>query len=139
MNNCTFGQSNSTNILSISRNGWSLTPIENQLYGMTINCVLETYNNTICIETHDQLHLHTIVYSKWSIIYVNWKNINVFRINNSKKKIVISVIHRCYRHFKIRNKNSRVCTLVKFYGFFFAQYFSEADIKWRTFYMYSTL
>ena len=35
------------------------------------NCVLETYNNTICIETHDQLHLHTIVYSKWSIIYVN--------------------------------------------------------------------
>ena len=46
------------------------------------------------------------------------KNINVFRINNSKKKIVISVIHRCYRHFKIRNKNSRVCTLVKFYVFF---------------------
>ena len=47
------------------------TPIENQLYGMTINCVLETYNNTICIETHNQLHLHTIVYSKWSIINVN--------------------------------------------------------------------
>ena len=66
MNNCTFGQSN-INILSISRNGWSLTPIENQLHGMTINCVLETYNNTICIETHNQLHLLIIVYSKWSV------------------------------------------------------------------------
>ena len=35
---------------------------------MTINGVLETYNNAICIETHNQLHLHTIVYSKWSIM-----------------------------------------------------------------------
>ena len=68
-----FGQSNITKILSISRNGWSLTPIENQLHSMTINCVLETFNNTICIETYIQLHLHTIVYSKWSIINVNWQ------------------------------------------------------------------
>ena len=73
MNNCTFEQSNRTNILSISRNGWSLTPIENQLHSMTINCVLETFNNTICIETYIQLHLHTIVYSIWSIINVNWQ------------------------------------------------------------------
>ena len=73
MNNCTFGQSDITNILSISRNDWSLTPIENQLHSMTINCVLETFNNTICIETYIQLQLHTIVYSKWSIINVNWQ------------------------------------------------------------------
>ena len=73
MNNCTFGQSNITTILSILRNGWLLTPIENQLHSMPINCVLETYNNAICIGTHNQLHLHTIVYSKWSIINVNWQ------------------------------------------------------------------
>ena len=42
MNNCTFGQTNTTNILSISRNGRSLTPIKNQLHSMTIHCVLET-------------------------------------------------------------------------------------------------
>ena len=47
--------------------GQSLTPIENQLHSMTINCVLKTYNNGICIETHNRLHLHTIVYSKWSV------------------------------------------------------------------------
>ena len=28
---------------------------------MTINGVLETYNNAICVETHNQLHLHTII------------------------------------------------------------------------------
>ena len=59
------------NILSILRNGQSLTPIENLLHCLTINGVFETYNNAICIETHNQLHLHTIVYSEWSIINVN--------------------------------------------------------------------
>ena len=36
---------------------------------MTINVVLETYNNTICIETHNKLHLHTnaLFMKKWSI------------------------------------------------------------------------
>ena len=47
---------------------FNLAPIENQVHSMTINCVLETNNNAICIETHDQLHLHTIVYLKWLII-----------------------------------------------------------------------
>ena len=63
MNNGTFGQSNITNILSISRNDWLFTPRENQLHGMTINCVLETINNTICVETCNQLHLQIVVYS----------------------------------------------------------------------------
>ena len=73
MNNGIFGQSNITNILSISRNDWSLTPRENQLHSMTINCVLETINNTICVETYNLLHLQIIVYSKWPIINVNWQ------------------------------------------------------------------
>ena len=119
MNNCIFGQSNITNLLSISHNGWSLTPIENQLHGMTINCVLETYNNTICTETHIQLHLHTIFYSKWSIIDVNWQTLVFFRITNRKKKIFVSIIYRRHMYFKILNKNTRVCTLsFQFYVFF---------------------
>ena len=63
-NNCTFGQSKTTNILSISSNGQPLTPIENLLHTLTISGVFETYDNVICIETHNQLHLHTIGYSK---------------------------------------------------------------------------
>ena len=34
-----------TSILSILHNEWLLTPIENQLHSMTINGILETYNN----------------------------------------------------------------------------------------------
>ena len=94
MNNCTFGQSNITNILSISRNGWSLTLIENQLHSMTINCVLETYNNTICIETHNQLHLHAIVYSKWSIINANWQNV---RVDDEMRNCLNDILNENYQ------------------------------------------
>ena len=49
----------------------ALTAIENLLHTLTTNGVFQTYNNAICIEMHNQLHLHTVVYSKWSIINVN--------------------------------------------------------------------
>ena len=62
-----------TNILSISHNGQSLTPTENLLHGLIINGIFETYNNAMCIQTHNQVHLHTIFYSKWSIINLNWQ------------------------------------------------------------------
>ena len=100
---------------------------------MTINGVLETYNNAICMETHNQLLLYTIVYLKWSTIKPELTNVGIFRINNKKTKIFISVIHRNYVYFKILIKNTRVLYVhyhLNFvFFFFFAQSFAEADIK----------
>ena len=35
------------------------------------NGVEETFNNAICIETHNQFYIHTIICSKWAMINVN--------------------------------------------------------------------
>ena len=57
-------------------------------------------------------------------------NVSTFRVNNRKKKLFISVIHRSYMYFKILNKNTRVCTLsFKFYAIFCTILLSRYKMK----------
>ena len=109
------------------------------MHSMTINGILERYNNTICMEMHNQLHLCTNIYSKWSIVNTNWQTLVFFRINNWKKKysLVSFIIVTCI--LKYWTKIQEYVHYHLNFMFIFSQHFAEADIKWRTFYMCSSL